>query len=544
MAIWDSSLDIRRPIQPTWPQGMAIADLPAENSAEAGVALTHFGANVRVEPVRWDPSGARLLLRVGKVGAALWELESSRLVPAPGFDPLFTWITLEPLSYGAIAFYRDPATLTLARRIQAEGDPLRWVANPGPRQTRFLVFRPGQRLELRGYENGRSWNTHVPLAFADRPLLPANSKKPTFLGDQTGSRHFLPYARPVIDQVTGRVVGRFGLERIELENGRRIDLQRVFHGLTTVTDASANRDSIFALVDLAHQKRIARIRGHRIESWRLCEKSGLRLGPVTLPPDDALPPNIEVMREKVFFGSGKGRPFGLLYRPRRADGRLVVWMHGGPTATLADQTVPREVYKLAPLGISVLAVEQSGMLGGGLELTRRLPRLGHAALVQDMRSVAGWARRSGYRRVFLIADSFGGASGVIAAVDHPDVYEHIFLRAPMLALRAPEKSVRGRAIDILGETAPSPGRQREFEEIVLGGRERFAAALKRWTARLRPSPRLSFYFGDFDPVSAADDLPAVFAGHPSVKVVGGSHETTAGSGKVQRDIVAKLQRAN
>jgi pimeloyl-ACP methyl ester carboxylesterase len=263
-----------------------------------------------------------------------------------------------------------------------------------------------------------------------------------------------------------------------------------------------------------------------------------------VPPDDALPPNIEVTRDEVFFGAGKGTPFGLLYRPQRADDRLVVWMHGGPTATLADRILPREVYDLAPLGISVLAVEQSGMLGGGLELTRRLPRLGHRALVEDMRSVADWVRRSGYRRAFLIVDSFGGASGVIAAVDHPDVYEHIFLRAPMLALRPPEKSVRGRAIEILGETAPSPGSQREFEETVLGGRERFAAALESWTARLRPSPRLSFYFGDFDPVSAADDLPAVFAGHPSVMIVRASHETTAGSGVVERDIVAKLGKSN
>lgn len=544
VAIWKSALDIRRPIQPTWPEGMVIADLPAANSSDAGLTLTAVGANVRVEPVRWDPSGDRLLLRVGKSGAALWEPQSSRLVPAPGFDPLFTWMTLEPLSYGDIAFYRDPATLALGQRIRTEGEPLRWVANPGPRQTRFLVFRLGNRLEMKAYENGRSWNTKIPLAFADRPLLPANSKNPTFLGDQRGSSRFLPYARPLVDQVTGRVVGRYGLERIELAKGRRIDLQRAFHGLTTITDASANRDSIFALVDLAHEKRIVRIRNQRIESWRLCEKTPLQLGPVTFPPDDALPPNTEVSRDEVLFGMGKGSPFGLLYRPQRADGRLVVWMHGGPTATLADRALPREVYDLAPLGISVLAVEQSGMLGGGLELTRRLPRLGHRALVQDMRSVADWVRRSGYRRAFLIVDSFGGASGVVAAVDHPEVYEHIFLRTPMLALRLPEKSVRRRAIEILGDTAPSPGSQREFEEIVLGGRERFAAGLKSWTARLRPSPRLSFYFGDFDPVSAADDLPAVFAGHPSVMIVRASHETTAGSGAVKRDIVAKLGKSN
>ena len=517
---------------------MVIADLPAANSPDAGIALTHFGASVRVEPVRWDPSGARLLLRVGKSGAALWEPHSSRLAPAPGFDPLFTWMTLEPLSYGEPLFYRDPATLALAQRIRTEGEPLRWVANPGPRQTRFLVFRPGERLQLKAYGKRRSWNTRVPLAFADRPMLPAGSRKPTFLGDQNGSRRFHPYARPLIHQVTGRVVGRFGLERIELRNGRRIDLQRVFDTLMTIQDASANRDSIFALVDLAREKRIVRIRGNRIESWRLCEKKGLQLGPFTAPPENSLPSNTKVTRSEVFFGAGKGRPFGLLYRPQRADARLVVWTHGGPTFTLAGQTVPRDVYDLAPLGISVLAVEQSGMLGGGIELTRRLPRLGHGALVEDMRTVARWVRQSGFGRAFLIVDSFGGASGVIAAVDHPEVYEHIFLRVPMLALRPPEKSVKR---GIFGEIEPVASNQREFEETVYGGRERFATALMSWTARLRPSRCLSFYFGSLDPVSAADDLPAMFAGHPSVKVVEAGHELASSMPEVERDIIAKLQ---
>jgi hypothetical protein len=62
------------------------------------------------------------------------------------------------------------------------------------------------------------------------------------------------------------------------------------------------------------------------------------------------------------------------------------------------------------------------------------------------------------------------------------------------------------------------------------------------TARLRPSPRLSFYFGDADPVSAADDLPAAFAGHPSVKIVRANHETMGGG--VDREIVARLQSSD
>lgn len=523
----------------TWPGEAVIADLPASGLREADIALTLIGGAVRVEPLRWDASGTRLLLRVGKTGAALWTAGTSNLAEAPDFDPLFTWMVLEPLSHGDTGFYSNPATLALARRIRAEGELLRWVANPGPKRTTFLVFRPGNRLRLHAYGNGRPRNTGIPLAFASRPLLPADATRPTFLGDQAGSSRFLPYALPVVDRRTGRVAGRFGLERIEMKDGRRLDLRRVFDQLMAIEDAGANGDTIFALVNLTREKRIVRVHGTAIESWRLCEKKGIWLGPlITLRAFDTLPPGTEVTREEVLFSPGKDKPFGLLYRPHLADGRLVVWLHGGPTATLAGDTVPREVSDLAPLGISVLAVEQSGMLGGGLELTRRLPRLGHKALVEDMRSVARWVSRSGFARAFLIADSFGGASGVIAAVDHPQIYEHIFLRAPLLALPSPETTVDRRPM--FGEENARPENQREFEETVFGDRDRFAADLRSWTARLRPSPRLSLYFGDLDPVSGADDLPAAFAGDPSVMIVGARHEMTANSPEVERDIVAKL----
>lgn len=541
VAVWESPLDIRRPIRATWPGEAVIVALLASATGEPSVKFTEISGTVRVEPLRWDAGGTRLLLRVGKSGAALWESRTLQLVEAPSFDPLFTWMILEPLSHGDTGFYRDPATLALARRIQAEGEPLRWVANPGPRRTTFLVFRPGDRLRLRAYGYGRDRNTGIPLAFASRPLLPADSTRPTFLGDQAGSSRYLPYALPIVDRRTGRVAGRFGLERLELKDGRRIDLRRVFGQLMTIQDAGANGDAVFALVNLAREKRIVRIVGTTVESWPLCEKKGIQVGPLTLPVGDTLPQGTEVTREEVFFGPAKDKAFGLLYRPGRADGRLVVWLHGGPTATLAGDTIPREVQDLAPLGISVLAVEQSGMLGGGLGLTRRLPRLGHKALLEDMRSVARWVRRSGFPRAFLIADSFGGASGVIAAVDHPQVYEHIFLRAPLLALPPPETTVDRRPM--FGEENPRPENQREFEETVFGDRDRFAADLRAWTARLRPSSRLSLYFGDLDPVSGTDDLPAAFAGDPSVTIVRARHEMTANSPEVERDIVAKLGSA-
>lgn len=265
---------------------------------------------------------------------------------------------------------------------------------------------------------------------------------------------------------------------------------------------------------------------------------------------NALPAETPVVRTDVRFSPNtdpaRRGPFGQLFRPLNADGRLIVYFHGGPTATLAEETVPQNVSNFAPHGISVLDVEYSGMLGGGLALTDRLPRLGLRAIRQDVDAVTRWVRRSGFRHVYLLADSFGGAPAVIAAVEHPNDYAHFFLRAPFLALRNPEQSVhRGQLLD----PDPRPDSQREFEEVVYGGgsargRLRLGAELQAHVRRLRPSPRVSFYFGGIDPVSAASDLPASFAGDRSVMIVPRTaHENLAATPEVMRDILAKLESA-
>lgn len=544
VAVWSNSRELRAVIKPTWPSGFQVVELPSNDTPPAaGLHFVDVSSSTRVDPLRWSASGDRLLLRADKTGAALYDPATRGLSPAPDLDPSFLRLAVEALSHGNIRFYQQPAMLDLARRIRRDGDPVRWLANIGPDRTTFLVFRFGYGHRLIGYDTDRRWETDLPISFAHSALLPAGTRHPTFLGDQTGGTSFLAYAMPLIDRKSGMVVGRFGLERIEYHNGRKIDLGPMFNQLMTIQDATTNGDTIFALVDLEREMRVLRVSGGEIESWRLCEKASVQVGPMTLPPENWLPAETPVVRTEVHFARSCGAgnlPFGLLYRPKRSDDRLVVYFHGGPTATLAGQTVPREVYQFAGEGMSVLAVEQSGMVGGGLALSERLRRLGHKALRQDVAAVTEWVRKSGYRRAYLIGDSFGGASGVIAATEHSEAYRHIFLRAPYLAMRTPEQTVNRNTF---GQGPTPPDSQIEFEEMVYGGasgRARFAADLRTFTARLRPSRKLSFYFGSLDPVSAPSDLPPAFAGHPSIVVVRATHETASAFPEVERDIFAKL----
>lgn len=544
VVVWDSPREFRAVVQPTWPTDVHVLDLPADAAPPATRLRSRFVHGLtRVDPLRWSASGDRLLLRADKTGALLYDPETRKLSRAPDLDPLFPRLAIEALSHGDTGFYHRPALLDLARRIRREGPALRWQANVGADRTTFLVFRLGNRQRLTAYDGDRSWDTGLPISSAHSTLLPARTRRPTFLGDQAGGRAFLAYARPLIDRTSGKIVGRFGLERIEMKGRRKIDLGPRFNQLMTIHDATANGETIFALVDLEREQRILRIRGEEIGSWRLCEKSSLSLGAMTMPPENWLPAGTPVLRTQVHFSNGggaRGQPFGFLYRPERSDDRLLVYFHGGPTATLAGKTVPREVYQFAQHGVSVLAVEQSGMVGGGLALSERLRRLGHKALREDVAAVTEWVRKSAYRQVYLIGDSFGGASAVIAANEHPEAYRHIFLRAPYLAMRAPEQTVNRHT---LGQGPTPPESQIEFEEMVYGGargRARFAADLGASTARLRPSPRLSFYFGTLDPVSAASDLPPEFAGHRSVVLVRATHEMVHGMPAAEQDLFAKM----
>lgn len=546
VALWESPRDLRTVINPTWPSAAVVAELPPDDRAEQRLRLTSIGGGVRVEPLRWSADGSRLLLRTGKIGAALFDPATRRLEAASDFDPMFSRLAFRVLSHGDTGFYHRPEALAAAQRIRAEGVPVRWLATVGPVRTSFLVFRLRNRVRLTAYEDRHRWETDVPLAFAHAPLLPPGAERPTFFGDQSGTAAFLAYAQPLVDQASGRIVGRYGLERIELADGAGIDLGPHFGQLASIQDASASGGTVLALVDLEREMRIVRIRGTEVHSWHLCEKIGMKVGKTILPRENVLPAGLKVVRTEVRFApirkAAAAGPFGFLYRPRDADGRLVVYLHGGPTVSRADQTVPQVVQDFVADGISVLVVEQSGMVGGGLALSERLPRLGFRALREDIAAVTRWVGKSGYGRVFLLADSFGGASAVIAATEHRGAYEHIILRAPFLRLRPPEESVRR---DKFGEGRVPAESQREFEEAVYGGgsaegRARFAADLEAAVARLRPSAHLSFYFGDSDPVSAAADLPPAFAGHASVRVAPGTHETAAAGWEVETDIRAKL----
>lgn len=543
---WESQRRLLEVLSTSQPDDFVIAELPPEGSN--GAAFRRVSAvsdGERLEPLRWSGTGDRLLYRAGENKAGFIDAETLALSSAPDMDPLWSYVRIHALSHGDLYFYRNPEVLATLRRIDRESAPLRTAATID-RSAAFLVTRLGHGFNMIAYRSGRRWETGIDIAFADAPVLPDGAGPyPTFMGDQGSHRTFLPYAMPLPDLQSGRIVGRFGWERIERDGQPAVDLAPVFHQLINVKDAVANGDTLFALVDLEREMRVVRIRGREVRSWPLCQKTGWTVAGHYIAAPNSISADTPVIRSEVRFvpGASPARPgpFGYLYRPLRADGRLIVYLHGGPTYSNAERTVPAEVSAFTPHGISVLEVEYSGMLGGGLSLTERLPRLGLGALKEDVETISRWVRHSGFRRAFFLSDSFGGAAAVLAAIDHPDDYEQFFLRAPFLALRDPAHTPGRRQM-----LAPDAGAaiQLEYERAAMGGaaaRLRLGAELEAYVRRLRPSPRLSFYFGGIDPASAVTDLPSPFVSDRSVMILPRTaHEDVPGNPAVTRDILAKM----
>jgi hypothetical protein len=519
--VWVGERSLVAPLQTTEPGDFVLATLPA--GGDRKLALATVQAPARIEALRWSGGADTLLFRFGENGAGILDARVRSFRAAEAMDSRWSNIRIRALSHGDLGFYGRADALQTIDRVFGDGAPLRASASVGETTT-ILTARYGNRFKLIAYSRGARWNSRVTAHYAQLPLVPEGERRVAFMGDQQGWRTFLPYAQQLVDLSSGRVIGRFGWERIEVRRGdtaRSLEPLRDLDQLKIIQDAAMSGGTIYALVELEREMRIVTVRGSDVHSYALCRKEDVTFGRRHFPALNALPEGLSVSRRFVDL-RGRGRavgPFAHLYTPARADGRLVVHFHGGPTQTAAGTLAPPEVAAFAAIGVAVLEVEYSGMLGGGLGLTERLPRRGMRALASDVAAVTRWVRSAGYREITVLGSSFGGAPAAIAAADYPHVYRNVVFGAPLLHVRPTEQSVRRHA---LIAKDPTPASQLEFEETVYGGaagRAAFDRSLRAYVGRLTPSSRLSFYFGGIDPVSGPEDLPAAFRGSASVVVL-------------------------
>jgi pimeloyl-ACP methyl ester carboxylesterase len=192
----------------------------------------------------------------------------------------------------------------------------------------------------------------------------------------------------------------------------------------------------------------------------------------------------------------------------RGQGRdAILLIHGGPGSLNWPGDHPLlKVDKLLGPGRDIVSIEYSGSIGGGIDLTKRLGERGIAAISQDMDAVVAWLDRRQYRRVYIVASSFGGVPALVALERHRSRFHSAFFFAPLLRLPEPEEhDDRGPFDSIMADT------QMSFERALLGGesgRERFKKELDALVKRAPLRASDHFYFAALDPASKAADLPA------------------------------------
>lgn len=127
----------------------------------------------------------------------------------------------------------------------------------------------------------------------------------------------------------------------------------------------------------------------------------------------------ELIEVPVAEPGAEGVVHARLYRAEAADGRLIVWLHGGPTDQWQVTFMPRLAFWLSR-GWNVLVPDHRGSTGHGREYQQALRGRWGELDVTDVLAVtraahdAGWAQRA---RTAIMGSSAGGftALGAVAA---------------------------------------------------------------------------------------------------------------------------------
>lgn len=211
-----------------------------------------------------------------------------------------------------------------------------------------------------------------------------------------------------------------------------------------------------------------------------------------------------------------------IYRQAGAK-RLVIHLHGGPTATLARDGTEVSAVDMLRRGHDYVTFDYSGAIGVGMALSGRVSKGEPKNLLRDAALMSRFLKTEGtkYDKISLLADSFG-------AVFVPSVMAQIGSRVDRVLLVGPAVKHRSRET-AKGEPSGSMSHQQALERYFLG---LHGGAVERWESFLASQ------WGDFplddrylvvqglkDDISMPGDIPNI--GQARVDLVPGGHETLA-----------------
>ncbi|MDP2291141.1 MAG: prolyl oligopeptidase family serine peptidase [Actinomycetota bacterium] len=203
------------------------------------------------------------------------------------------------------------------------------------------------------------------------------------------------------------------------------------------------------------------------------ERSVVAVGPAAGFTPDALPEP-----ELVEVAAIDGVVHARLYRAAESDGRLIVWLHGGPTDQWQVTFMPRFAYWLSR-GWSILVPDHRGSTGHGRAYQQALRERWGELDVGDTLAVvrhahdAGWARPS---HTVVMGSSAGGFTALGAVAADPDAFAAAVVLYPVtdladLAERS-HRFERHYTVSLVGPLPDALPRYRERSPILHTGRLR------------------------------------------------------------------------
>ncbi len=216
---------------------------------------------------------------------------------------------------------------------------------------------------------------------------------------------------------------------------------------------------------------------------------------ISIGPDAAWAEVPLVEPELVQAEVAGGVIYGRLYRADAPDGRLICWLHGGPTDQWQVTFMPRLAYWRSR-GWSVLVADHRGSTGHGREYQQALTGRWGTIDVDDVCTMLSAAHSNGWgspRRTVLIGGSAGGFTvlGVLARLGGLDADN------PVVAAAV----VAYPVTDLAGLSERSHRFERHYTDTLVGHPESSAMRDRSpvWFAHQIQRPLLVFH-GEDDPV--------------------------------------------
>lgn len=503
------------------------------NTESVDRVFTVGSRDYRLRPLYWSTdglyfrSGATALLR-GRV-TETWEVDPELLNTA------WQHFELTINSLEGLRALQAPESIRSALSFSSNNGLRRQAAYLG-RETVFSAIDAQNKQALLV---GRRASSMKPLglgAFFQRfnILTSTNGQKYTFIGYEgnvSGFQMDSQYSLPVLDISSGRQVGVFRPDKIEIGQVR-LAVETFADDGYLLKDVGFADGHIFALAENGENYSVFLIanldprQSQKIEICKLDERllfgEGADRNPTSKSGADIPNRRGTYPIIGVPLSSDSGTT-GILHRSMGSKTRgVIIYFHGGPARMSDPYHVPKALERLFHLGYDILSVEYAGSVGGGLDLSESLSNRASFGFFENANAIRQWLQTESYDEVHTYSVSYGTLPAMVFTNNFRSLTAKRVFVAPLL--NHPELELLETPNSILSVES---GSQIEFEKGLYGSAAAREAYV-RWVAENSASYRASnddlFVFGEYDRLTPIESAPASILSDGKILVVKRGHD--------------------